>query len=80
MLGSNVLDAIPCDLKAENTSNCNKTRLILHLGSIRGILKILGVKSETLQRRILFPSSSILASVKSTNVNKKLAQIIYFVM
>ena len=44
----------------------------------RGILplKILGLKFGTLHRRIVLPSSSILASIKSTDVNEKLAQII----
>ena len=27
MLESNLLDAIPCDVKAENISNCNKSRI-----------------------------------------------------
>ena len=49
---------------------------ISDIGSNLGILKILGVKFCTLHLRIVLPSSSILASVKSTNVNEQLVQII----
>ena len=42
MIGSNLLDAIPCDVKAENISNCNKAEYISDVGSKRGILKLLG--------------------------------------
>ena len=70
MIGSNLLDAIPCDVKAENISNCNKAGYISVVGSKRGI------NSASLPRRIVLLSSSTLASVKSINVNEKLAQII----
>ena len=42
MIGSNLLDAIPCDVKAENISNCNKAGYISVVGSKRGILKLMG--------------------------------------
>ena len=76
MIKSNLLDAIPCNVKAENISNCNKCRKNSDVGSKRGILKLLGAKISNLNRRIVLLSASILAGIKSTNVNEKLAQII----
>ena len=37
-----MLDAIPCDVKAENISNCNKAGYMSVVGSKREILKLMG--------------------------------------
>ena len=49
MIGSNLLDVIPCYVNAENISNCYKGRInISDVGSNQGILKILGGKIQHL--------------------------------
>ena len=77
MPGSNLLMwYLSCDVMQKISQIATKAENISDDGSNRGILKILGVKFCTLHRRTVLPSPSILASVKSTNVNEKLAQII----
>ena len=79
---NNLLDAIPCHVKAEHISNCNsatKAEYISDVGSKRGIRGIsTGCEIWHLTPKDCAPifNSSILASVKSTNVNEKLAQTI----
>ena len=73
MIGSNVLDAVPCDVKAENISNCNKSRIYFRRWQQAWNTETTG-KFGTIHRKIVLLSSSALASVKSTNVNENLAQ------
>ena len=49
MLGIDLFDEIPCDVNAENISNCNKARYISDVGSKRGILKLLEIWHLTMK-------------------------------
>ena len=75
MIGSDLLDAIPCGVKAETISNCNKSRIYFRRWQQTWNTDTTG-KFGSLHRRIVLLSSSTLARVKSTNVNEKLAQVI----
>ena len=64
MIGSDLFDAIPCNVKVENISNCNKSRIYFRRWQQAWNTETT-VKFGTLHRRIVLLSSSTLASVKS---------------
>ena len=70
MLGSNLLDVIPCYVIADNISNCNKAEYISDVGSNRGLLEILGVKFSTLHQRIVLPMCPTFKYIGKRQVDK----------
>ena len=74
MLGSSLLDVIPVKAmqKQKISQTATKAEYISdYLESYCRILKIQGLKFGTLCRRIVLPSSCLLASVKSTKRERK---------
>ena len=75
MIGSNLLDAIPCNVKQKISQTATKAEYISDVGSKPGILKLLGNSAPYIEGLCSYRQVHWQAS-KSTNVNEKLAQII----